>query len=164
MSTQLTIGQVAELSGVPTRTIRHYENVGVLPEPRRSESNYRLYAEVDLRRLDLVRRARMLDMALSEVRELVEWAGSGDCNDFQGRFLGTIRRKLEEVDRHIAELESLKNDLSSLGVHLTAADSREVQPDHTMLGCPPETCTCLGDRTDHQSQRQEVVSWLDKPK
>ena len=148
MSMGLTIGQAAELSGVPTRTIRHYENVGVLPKPKRSESNYRLYTEVDLRRLDLVRRARMLDMALPEVRELVEWAGNGDCNDFQGRFLDTIRRKLEEVDRHIAELESLKNDLHSLGAHLTAAGSREAQPDHTMLACSPETCTCMGDRTE----------------
>jgi MerR family copper efflux transcriptional regulator len=72
MTMKLTIGQLSKLTGVPTKSIRYYEEVGILPPPQRSESRYRLYSETDVRRLELVRRARLLDMSLSEVRELVE--------------------------------------------------------------------------------------------
>ena len=102
MNTRLTIGQLAKLTSVPPKTIRYYEEVGVLPPSERSESRYRLYSETDVRRLELIRRARARDMTLPEVRELVEWASSGTCNDFQGRFLEVVRRKLEEVDQKLS--------------------------------------------------------------
>ncbi len=110
MNTRLTIGQLAKLTAVRPKTIRYYEEVGILPPPERSESRYRLYSETDVRRL-VLRRARALDMTLPEVRELIEWANSGTCNDFQGRFLEVVRRKLVEVDHRIADLEHLKQDL-----------------------------------------------------
>ena len=58
MDRRLTIGQLAETVGVPRKTIRHYEEVGVLPTPARSGAGYRLYTDLDVRRLELVRRAR----------------------------------------------------------------------------------------------------------
>ena len=128
MNGTLTIGQLAKLTGVPPKTIRYYEEVGVLPPPERSESRYRLYSETDVRRLELIRRARALDMSLPEVGELVEWASSGTCNDFQGRFLEVVRRKLEEVAQRIADLEHLKQDLQRLESHFIEAE-KEVQID-----------------------------------
>ena len=65
MERKFTIGQLAELAGVPRKTIRYYEEVGVLPPPRRSDAGYRLYSDIDVRRMELVRRARALDMALA---------------------------------------------------------------------------------------------------
>ena len=162
MSTRITIGQLAEVTGVPSKTIRYYEEVGILPVPDRNEVKYRIYSETDVRRLDLVRRARMLDMTLPEVRELVAWAGSGTCDDFQGRFLEVVHRKLEEVDKRIDDLEHLKQDLQRLEAHLITTE-KEVNADHTVLECSPETCTCLGNSRDDKEQRQEVVLWLDKP-
>ena len=149
MERKLTIGQLAELAGVPRKTIRYYEEVGVLPPPDRSDARYRLYSDIDVRRVELVRRARALDMGLAEVRELVEWASTGSCNDFQERFQGVLRRKLEEVDHRIADLEHLKQDLQHLGAHL-AVTQRENNADHTVLECSPETCTCLGDTAGNQ--------------
>ena len=108
MNTRLTSGQLGKLTGVPPKTIRYYEEAGILPLPERSESRYRSYCETDVRRLELIRRARALDMTLPEARELVEWASSNKCDDFQGRFQAMVRRKLEEVDKRIADLESLK--------------------------------------------------------
>ena len=162
MSTQITIGQLAEVTGIPAKTIRYYEEVGVLPAPARNEVQYRIYSETDVRRLDLVRRARMLDMTLPEVRELVGWAGSGTCDDFQGRFLEVVHHKLEEVDQRIDDLEHLKQDLQRLEAHFIATE-REVNADHTVLECSPETCMCLGSSRDDKEQRQEVMLWLDKP-
>ncbi len=58
MERRLTIGQLSELAGVPRKTIRYYEEVGVLPPPGRSDARYRLYTNIDVRRVELVRRAR----------------------------------------------------------------------------------------------------------
>ena len=161
MSRPLTIGHLAEATGVPAKTIRYYEQVGILPPPRRSDSRYRLYSETDVRRLELIRRARLMDMSLPEVRDLVEQASSATCDDFQGRFLEVARLKLEEVDRRIADLHHLKEDLQRLAARLMEAGKEEAA-DHTMLECSPETCTCLGRTGEDQDQRKEVTLWLNK--
>lgn len=163
MPKMLTIGDLAEATGVPPKTIRYYEEIGILPPPQRTEARYRLYSETDVRRLELIRRARLLDMTLPEVRELVEQASSTTCNDFQGRFVEVVRLKLEEVDRRIDDLQGLKADLQRLEAHLTEA-GKEVAADHTMLECSPETCTCLGRAGGGREQRQEVTLWLDRSK
>ena len=163
MNKGLTIGELAKLTDVPPKTIRYYEDEGILPAPRRSESRYRLYTDVDVRRLELVRRARLLDMSLAEARELVEWASTEKCEDFQGRFLEVVRRKLQKVDRRITDLSLLKEDLQRLEAHFIA-NGKEVSADHTVLECSPETCTCLGADREDQNQRQEVVPWLGRPK
>ena len=150
------------MSGVPPKTIRYYEEVSILPPPQRSKSRYRLYSEADVRRLELIRRARLLDMSLPEVRELAEWASSEICHDFQGRFLEVVRRKLQEVDKRITDLSHLKEDLQRLEAHFIAT-GKEVSADHTVLECSPETCTCFGANGENQNRRREVALWLDRP-
>ena len=162
MERKLTIGQLADLAGVPRKTIRYYEDVGVLPPPSRSDARYRLYSDIDVRRVELVRRARALDMGLAELRELVGWATTGSCDDFQERFHDVLRRKREEVDRRIADLEHLKDDLQHLGAHFEMS-KKEAEAGHTMLECSPETCTCLGAKETDPNQLQEVKLWLNRP-
>ena len=161
MERKFTIGQLAELADVPRKTIRYYEEVGVLPLPDRSDTKYRLYSEIDVRRVELVRRARALDMGLAEVRELVEWASTGSCNNFQERFQEVLHRKLGEVDQRIADLQHLKQDLQRLDAHF-AMSQKEADADHTVLECSPETCTCLGGTSRNSNQQQEVKLWLNK--
>ena len=161
MERKLTIGQLSKLAGVPRKTIRYYEGVGVLPPPGRSDARYRLYSDIDVRRVELVRRARALDMGLDEVRELVEWAGTGSCNDFQESFQGVLHRKLEDVDQRIADLEHLKQDLQRLDAHFVASQ-KETGAGHTVLECSPETCTCLGAAEKNPIQLQEVKLWLNR--
>ena len=132
MSKRFTIGRLAEVTRVPAKTIRYYEEVGILPPPQRSESRYRLYSQTDVRRLELVRRARLLDMTLPEVRELVQQASSVTCDDFQNRFLEVVRIKLKDVDRRVADLKQLKNDLHRLEAHFMEAE-KEAVADHTLL-------------------------------
>jgi len=98
---------------------------------------------------------------MSPVRELVEWASTGSCNDFQGLFLEVVRRKLGEVDHRIADLDHLKQDLQRLEAHLIEAE-KEVQSDHTVLECSPETCTCLGEARENQEHIQEVKLCLNQ--
>ncbi len=95
--------------------------------------------------LELVRRARALDMGLPEVKELVHWASTGTCDDL--RLHEVLHRKLEDVDQRIAALEHLRQDLQRLEGHLTTSQ-KEAIADHTVLECSPETCNCLGDTTE----------------
>ena len=71
MAHGLTIGQVARTSGVAAKTIRYYEQIGVLPAPSRAASSYRLYDQRGVERLRFVRRARSLGLPLRQLRTLV---------------------------------------------------------------------------------------------
>ena len=154
MAKTLTIGQLAKATGVPPKTIRHYEAVGTLPLPRRSAAGYRLYSDADVRRLEIIRRVRALDMSLPEAAELVRWAGSKSCDDFQDGFREVVRGKLEHVDRRIADLTRLKQDLQDLEIHLMGGNPED-HAVHTMMECSPETCTCMGEPKQDLLPRQE---------
>ncbi|MEU6754904.1 MerR family transcriptional regulator [Streptomyces sp. NPDC046685] len=68
----MQIGEVAERTGLSLRTIRHYEDMGVVAPSDRSVGGFRLYTENDVRRLELVRRMRPLGFCLDDVRALLE--------------------------------------------------------------------------------------------
>jgi hypothetical protein len=72
MERPLTVGQLARATGVPAKTIRYYEQVGVLPVPRRSTAGYRHYSRHDVHRLLFIRRARALRLSLATLT----WKGA----------------------------------------------------------------------------------------
>jgi len=68
-----TIGQVATRTGFTKPTLRHYEEVGLLPPTARTEGNYRRYSEADLARLERIKNLRdLLGFSLSDIREIME--------------------------------------------------------------------------------------------
>lgn len=69
---QMQIGEVAERTGLSLRTIRHYEEVGLVIPSARSKGGFRLYTEVDVERLMVIRRMKPLDFSLEEMRDLLE--------------------------------------------------------------------------------------------
>ena len=146
MRSTLTIGQVAKATGINAKTIRYYEEAGVAPPPQRSQSGYRMYSATDVRRFDLIRRARSLDMTLSEVKQLAELADNRGCDEFQQQFQEVVRRKQKDVDRRIADLLALKQDLQHVEAHLTTMYEGEAAGCNTVLECPPEACDCLGTK------------------
>jgi len=74
---RLRIGEVARLVGVTTKTVRHYEKVGLLGEPERSASGYRLYTADDLLRLHRVRRLQSLGLSLDRIKGVLGEPGAG---------------------------------------------------------------------------------------
>lgn len=68
----MQIGDVAERTGLSLRTIRHYEDVGLLPEAQRSPGGFRLYGEAAVSRLLLIKQMKPLDFSLEEMRDLIE--------------------------------------------------------------------------------------------
>jgi DNA-binding transcriptional MerR regulator len=107
---KLTIGRLAEATGVKVETIRWYEKVGLMAAPARTVGNYRAYAPVDLARLSFIRRARDLGFSLDQVRALLDLAGQCDR-----RTLDLIATEhLAEVDRKLADLTALRRELARL--------------------------------------------------
>lgn len=108
----MKIGELAKLTGCPVETIRYYEREGLLPEPSRSEGNYRQYDAIHVERLSFIRHCRSLDMTQEEIRILLGLRDrpESDC--------GTANRLIDEHLHHvkvrIAELQSLSQQLRDL--------------------------------------------------
>ena len=142
--TGLTIGQVARRTGLTAKTIRFYEEEGLLPPARRSEGGYRLYSEADLMRLRLVQRLRLLDLGLPAVKALVEQAFAADCSLFGEQLMDSVSHQRAEVDRRLHELHALEAELRTLEEHLK----------HCCEGCSPadmaSQCDFCGLITDEE--------------
>ena len=108
----LRIGEVAERVGVNPKTIRYYEDIGLIPQPARRPSGYRTYGTDDIDRIAFIRRAQRLGLSLDEIREVLAFREEGErpC-DF---VLGAVRRHAAEVDQRIAELTQLRHELGDL--------------------------------------------------
>ena len=93
----LLIGEVARRSGASRKALRLYEAAGILPEPRRTPSGYRVYDSEALGLLAFVRQAQRLRFTLGEIREIVgiKRAGRAPCPHVRD----LVRRKTEELDQ-----------------------------------------------------------------
>lgn len=125
---RLSIGDLAKRTGTKVETIRYYERIDLLPVPARTRSNYRSYDDGHLGRLSFIRRARDLGFPLDQVRELLELA---DQRDRSCEAVDVIARQhLAEVERKIADLNALRDELSdviSQCKHGAVADCRIIR-------------------------------------
>lgn len=94
-----SIEQVAALTGLTKRTLRYYEEVGLLPPTDRTEGNYRRYSDEDVRRLERIKRLRdLLGFALADIREILE------AEDERGLLQEAYRHE-SEAEAKIAQLD-----------------------------------------------------------
>jgi len=108
----MNIGMAARRSGVPAKTIRYYEDVGLIPPALRSDGGYRKYAETDVRTLQFVQRARRLGFSVKEVARLLAlWR---DKTRASSEVKALTLRHVTEIDAKIAELRSLRATLVDL--------------------------------------------------
>ena len=111
----MNIGQLAAKSGVNAKTIRYYEESGLLPPARRGSNGYRMYGDRDVQVLRFVRRARNLGFSVEDVGALLALWTDRDRASADVKKLA--RAHIEEVDQRIAELESIRNTLADLMEH-----------------------------------------------
>jgi DNA-binding transcriptional MerR regulator len=122
----LRIGEIAELSGVTPRTIRYYEELGLLPRGEREQGKHRVYTENDVERLREVTRLRdLLGLSLDELRSMItaedvraEVRRRFHETDSRDERLALLDRALPHIDtqlglvrRRLAELQELEGDL-----------------------------------------------------
>src|SRR5262249_8956585 len=93
-----------------------------------------LYSPTDVRRLRLVRRARLLGLSLPEVKATVAQAFSSTCAEFAEQLLSSLAHQRAEVDRQIAELEALKQELDVLERHVRHS-RQQVPPGQRVAEC-----------------------------
>lgn len=112
MSQGLRSGELAKRAGVGVETLRFYERCGLLPEPERTPSGYRLYPPGEVERVRFIRRARGLGFSLAEVRHFFELSRDpgGDCVDL----CGAVDAKLDELQEKIRELQAKRRALERL--------------------------------------------------
>jgi DNA-binding transcriptional MerR regulator len=146
MKAGLTIGELADELQLNPKTIRYYEEIGLLPEPRRSESGYRLYSRYEMERLRLVKRAKLLGLSLAEIKEIVEYAIDGRCGTMENRLLSLVAAKLGEIDQKIEDLFTFRDDLRRYHSELSRRLKSETRGE-----CPAPasaSCQCLGEEVD----------------
>lgn len=111
-----TITEVAESFGVSTRTIRYYEEIGLLA-PERSEGNQRLYSNAELVKLKLIFRGKRYGFSLDDIKEMVllfdkDRTGRKQLEvtiEYGKQRIGEINRKIQELEEMKAEMEDLLN-------------------------------------------------------
>ncbi len=108
----MNIGEAAAATGLPAKTIRYYESVGLIDPPARSEGNYRLYDERQVQTLRFIQHARQLGFSVKEVAALVAlWRDRRRASADVRRL---ALRHLDEIDARIAELRRMRQTLQGL--------------------------------------------------
>ncbi|MFO1456964.1 MAG: Cu(I)-responsive transcriptional regulator [Steroidobacteraceae bacterium] len=126
-TTRLNIGQVADATGVTAKMVRHYEAIGLIPAPPRTAANYRSYGEREVQMLRFVRRARSLGFSTAEIGQLLSLWQNRRRSSRQVSEIAA--RHLDDLDRKIAELQSMRRTLQ----HLVSACHADERPDCPIL-------------------------------
>ena len=137
-SEDLTIGRLAREGGCKVQTIRYYEQIGLMPEPARTEGNQRRYGPQHAQRLAFIRHARELGFPLEAVRELLSLSDDKDRSCAAADAIA--KDHLVAVERRIARLTALKTELERMIEQCrggSIADCRviEVVADHSHGHC-----------------------------
>ncbi len=122
---ELRIGQLAAELGLNPKTIRYYEDIGLLPNPERTPAGYRLYNVADRDRLEFIGKAKALGLSLEEIHEILALRDQGDppCE----HVLALVDQKVAAVDQQIQLLTEFRHDLLQLraaAVEIMPADAQ----------------------------------------
>ncbi|NJO23881.1 MAG: MerR family DNA-binding protein [Sphingomonadales bacterium] len=110
----MNIGTIAERAGVPRKTIRYYESIGLIASADRRANGYRTFTDIDLHTLHFIKRARSLGFSVEEVRDLLDlWRNK---NRSSSAVKAVARQHLEALDRKIAEFRAMRRTLADLVV------------------------------------------------
>lgn len=108
----MRIGEVGERLGLNPKTIRYYEQIGLLPEPARRPSGYREYDESAVELLAFIKAAQRLGITLDEIGEILAFRDRGEQPCAYVRQV--LRRQVAEIDERIADLKRLRGELTAL--------------------------------------------------
>lgn len=113
------IGELAAELGLNPKTIRYYEEIGLLPQPPRTPAGYRLYGEADRELLQFIIKARAIGLTLDEIHQILALRGEGQppCE----HVVALLDQKVAAIDAHLRALADLRHELVTLREQ--AADS-----------------------------------------
>ena len=115
----MNIGEAADMTGLPSKTIRYYEDIGLI-KPDRAANGYRDYDDKDVHRLAFIQRSRSLGFSIDECRSLLSLYEDKERASSDVKALATD--KIREIDRKLRELKSLRDTLKTLVDHCHGDD------------------------------------------
>ncbi|MBR9910267.1 MAG: heavy metal-responsive transcriptional regulator [Gammaproteobacteria bacterium] len=118
----MRIGDVATKLEISADTLRYYEKIKLMPTVHRSATGARLYSDKDLSRLRFIRRAQKMGFSLNEISQLLKFRVNPQSAKPRVRELAL--QKLEEIEDHLEELTTLRNELRML-TNLCSASGKE---------------------------------------
>ncbi len=102
----LLIGEVARITGFSTKTLRYYEEVGLVRPASRTEAGYRLYGEPEVARLEFIKQAKRIGLTLKEIKELIDLLA--DEALYKRRPEEILEARVVEIERRIVELSEFR--------------------------------------------------------
>lgn len=129
----LGVAEVGHRTGLSRKALRLYEEIGLVEPAGRTGAGYRVYDGEALRRIELVKRAKVLGLSLTEAKEFLHVA-AGCCGDHHPELAALVEGKLAETERRIAELQSLRGTLEGVLDRLAANEGQH--------RCEEALCTC----------------------
>ena len=108
----MTIGEAARKAGLPAKTIRYYEDIGLIGAASRTAAGYRVYSTAEIRKLQFIQRARNLGFSVKQVRELLALWQDRERNSADSKAVAEAH--IAEIDERMAELNAMRDALSFL--------------------------------------------------
>jgi len=106
------IGEVATMLGVTTRTIRYYEEIGLMTHPKRLDGGIRVYDKDDIKRLKFILKLKELGISLKEMQELADiYKVHQTPDNIMPKLVEILDAHISKIDAKIAKLASLRNDI-----------------------------------------------------
>ncbi len=121
------IGEISKQSNIPVKTIRYYEEFGLLAQPKRTHSKYRIYSPKDLEKLLFIKKAKDLGLTLAEIKNIIKRSSRGvdaTCCLVHEVF----EQKIVECEGRIKELKETKKRLSDRLHHwITTSEAKKIK-------------------------------------
>ncbi len=140
----LRIGQLAKALNTTAKTLRFYEQIGLLPAATRTAGGYRVYDEAAIRRVRLVLALRRINLSIEEVRALLE---SDESSPLRLRLVSLLQERLRQVELDLGVLQGQRDDLAARLDNLLATP--RVRPADCVCEALSGACTC-GRYVDHR--------------
>lgn len=119
----MRIGQLAHTSGVSTKTIRYYEDIGVMPSPERAANGYRRYSKRAADRLSFIKDAQAAGLSLVEIQVILELREQGESTC--GHTIALLESHLTDVEKQISDLHRTKDRLERMIGRASSLDPAE---------------------------------------
>ena len=135
----LSIGEAAKASELSVKTIRYYEEIGLIPKAARTNGaihtgGRRIYSEADVGRLRFIHHARLFDLSIADIRQMLALTQNGACPSQQPEYRTILAGRLHEIDERIRHLMGLRAAIEDLMSPVQQSAGRK---------CTSETCGCM---------------------
>ena len=144
----MRIGTLAATTGTTTKTLRYYEEAGLLAPPERSENGYRDYPDSAAHSVHFIRSGQAVGLTLAQIKELLALRRDGRPPCSAATEL--LDARVADISRTIDELETLRHDLEELRSRAAGLDPADCDPDSICHIINPDVCQCGRHGLDQQ--------------